>query len=120
MAIRSKTIFNKADTIRIINGINELPNPRKTALQTLYSIFPKEPSIIIIKYEVASFIICGGTFISRVKYEAKKKPNRDKQIEKKEKKIVYLRNSEDILDIIFLTGAVNSFFAFEEVTINKE
>lgn len=40
--------------------------------------------------------------------------------EKKEKKIVYLRNSEDILDIIFLTGAVNSFFAFEEVTINKE
>ena len=40
--------------------------------------------------------------------------------EKKEKKIVYLRNSEDILDIIFLTGAVNSFFAFEEVTINKQ
>lgn len=40
--------------------------------------------------------------------------------EKKEKKIVYLRNSEDILDIIFLIGAVNSFFEFEEVTVNKE
>lgn len=40
--------------------------------------------------------------------------------EKKDKKIVYLRNSEDILDIIFLIGAVNAFFEFEEVTVNKE
>ena len=40
--------------------------------------------------------------------------------EKKDKKLVYLRNSEDILDIVFMIGAVNSFFKFEEVTINKE
>ena len=32
----------------------------------------------------------------------------------------HLRNSEDILDIIFLIGGLTSFFEFEEVTINKE
>lgn len=42
------------------------------------------------------------------------------QTEKKEKQIVYLRNSEDILDIIFMMGGINSFFNFEEVIINKE
>lgn len=42
------------------------------------------------------------------------------QTVKKSKNIVYFRNSEDILDIIFLIGGVNSFFEFEEVTINKE
>ena len=42
------------------------------------------------------------------------------QTEKKNKSLVYLRNSEDILDIIFLIGGINSFFEFEEVTINKE
>lgn len=40
--------------------------------------------------------------------------------DKKDKKIIYLRNSEDILDIIYIIGGVNSFFGFEEVTINKE
>ena len=40
--------------------------------------------------------------------------------DKKSKSLVYLRNSEDILDIIFLIGGVTSFFEFEEVTINKE
>ena len=42
------------------------------------------------------------------------------QTEKKNKNIVYLRNSEDILDIIFMIGGINSFFEFEEVTVNKE
>ena len=42
------------------------------------------------------------------------------QTEKKNKSLVYLRNSEDILDIIFLIGGLTSFFEFEEVTINKE
>lgn len=50
----------------------------------------------------------------------KKMKKRVFQTEKKSKNIVYLRNSEDILDIIFLIGGVNSFFEFEEVTINKE
>lgn len=50
----------------------------------------------------------------------KKMEKRVFQTEKKSKNIVYLRNSEDILDIIFLIGGVNSFFEFEEVTINKE
>ncbi|MDO5089843.1 MAG: DNA-binding protein WhiA [Leptotrichiaceae bacterium] len=42
------------------------------------------------------------------------------QTDKKSKSLVYLRNSEDILDIIFLIGGITSFFEFEEVTINKE
>lgn len=42
------------------------------------------------------------------------------QTDKKMKSLVYLRNSEDILDIIFLIGGITSFFEFEEVTINKE
>lgn len=40
--------------------------------------------------------------------------------EKGNKYVVYLRNSEDILDVIFMIGSINSFFQFEEVTINKE
>lgn len=40
--------------------------------------------------------------------------------DKKNKNIVYLRNSEDILDVIFMIGGLNSFFEFEEVTVNKE
>lgn len=42
------------------------------------------------------------------------------QTDKKNKNLVYLRNSEDILDIVFMIGGVNSFFEFEEVTVNKE
>ncbi|RRD39466.1 DNA-binding protein WhiA [Leptotrichia sp. OH3620_COT-345] len=42
------------------------------------------------------------------------------QTDKKSKSLVYLRNSEDILDIIFLIGGIISFFEFEEVTVNKE
>lgn len=42
------------------------------------------------------------------------------QTDKKNKSLVYLRNSEDILDIIFLIGGVTSFFEFEEVVVNKE
>lgn len=42
------------------------------------------------------------------------------QTEKKNKNIVYIRNCEDILDIIVLLGGVTSFFEYEEVTINKE
>lgn len=34
--------------------------------------------------------------------------------------IVYIRNVEDILDVIVLMGGINSFFEYEEVTINKE
>ena len=49
--------------------------------------------------------------------------NIDKRIfkaEKKNKNIVYIRNCEDILDIIVLLGGVSSFFDYQEVTINKE
>ncbi len=42
------------------------------------------------------------------------------QTDKKNKNLVYLRNSEDILDIVFMIGGVSSFFEFEEVTVNKE
>ncbi len=39
---------------------------------------------------------------------------------KRNKKLVYLRNSEDIMDILVLIGAVQSFFAYEEVTMVKD
>lgn len=39
---------------------------------------------------------------------------------KRNKKLVYLRNSEDIMDILVLIGAVRSFFAYEEVTMVKD
>ncbi len=39
---------------------------------------------------------------------------------KKENEIVYVRNNEDILDIIVKLDAINSFFKYEETTINKE
>ncbi len=53
-------------------------------------------------------------------YLFKKMGKRVFQTDKKNKSLVYLRNSEDILDIIFLIGGITSFFEFEEVTINKE
>lgn len=39
---------------------------------------------------------------------------------KKNKKLVYLRNSEDIMDILVLIGAIKSFFAYEEITMVKD
>lgn len=39
---------------------------------------------------------------------------------KRSKKLVYLRNSEDIMDIIVLIGALQSFFSYEEVTMLKD
>ncbi len=53
-------------------------------------------------------------------YLFKKMGKRVFQTDKKNKSLVYLRNSEDILDIIFLIGGITSFFEFEEITINKE
>ena len=58
-----------------------------------------------------------GTYLY---YLFKKMGKKVFQTDKKNKSLVYLRNSEDILDVIFLIGGVNSFFEFEEVTINKE
>lgn len=40
--------------------------------------------------------------------------------DKRNKKLVYLRNSEDIMDIMVLIGAVQSFFSYEEVTMMKD
>lgn len=40
--------------------------------------------------------------------------------DKRNKKLVYLRNSEDIMDIMVLIGALQSFFAYEEVTMMKD
>ena len=42
------------------------------------------------------------------------------QTDKKSKSLVYMRNSEDIMDIIYMIGGLNTFFDFEETTINKE
>ncbi len=39
---------------------------------------------------------------------------------KRNKKLVYLRNSEDIMDILVLIGAVKTFFDYEEVTMVKD
>ncbi len=39
---------------------------------------------------------------------------------KKNKNLVYLRNSEDIMDILILIGAKHAFFQYEEVTVVKE
>ena len=40
--------------------------------------------------------------------------------DKKNKNIVYIRNSEDILDIIYMMGGEKIFFEYEDVTIIKE
>lgn len=40
--------------------------------------------------------------------------------DKRNKKLVYLRNSEDIMDIMVMIGALQSFFAYEEVTMMKD
>lgn len=40
--------------------------------------------------------------------------------DKRNKKLVYLRNSEDIMDIMVMIGAVQSFFSYEEVTMMKD
>ncbi|ACZ00518.1 DNA-binding protein WhiA [Streptobacillus moniliformis] len=42
------------------------------------------------------------------------------QTEKKNKNIVYIRNSEDILDIIHMIGGLQVFFEYEDVTVQKE
>lgn len=42
------------------------------------------------------------------------------QTDKKSKSLVYIRNSEDIMDVIYMIGGLNTFFDFEETTINKE
>lgn len=39
---------------------------------------------------------------------------------KKNKNLVYLRNSEDIMDLLIILGAKKSFFEYEEVTMMKE
>lgn len=39
---------------------------------------------------------------------------------KKEQNIVYIRNNEDILDILILLDAINVFFSYQNITINKE
>lgn len=41
-------------------------------------------------------------------------------ITKKNTNIVYVRNMEDILDIIIMLDATNTFFKYEDITINKE
>lgn len=40
--------------------------------------------------------------------------------DKKNKVIVYIRNSENILDLIIQLDGVKTFFKYEEITINKE
>ncbi|MBZ4684003.1 MAG: cell division protein WhiA [Fusobacteriaceae bacterium] len=40
--------------------------------------------------------------------------------QKKNKHLVYLRNSEDIMDILVMIGAVRSFFEYEEITMVKD
>ena len=39
---------------------------------------------------------------------------------KRNKELVYLRNSEDIMDILVMVGATQEFFTYEEMTIIKE
>lgn len=42
------------------------------------------------------------------------------QTDKKNKNIVYIRNSEDILDVIYMIGGEKIFFEYEDVTIIKD
>lgn len=42
------------------------------------------------------------------------------QTEKKNKNIVYIRNSEDILDILNSMSAINMFFEYQDIIISKE
>ena len=39
---------------------------------------------------------------------------------KRNKPLVYLRNSEDIMDIMVLIGSIQSFFKYEEMTMIKD
>lgn len=39
---------------------------------------------------------------------------------KRKKPLIYLRNSEDIMDILVLVGALNNFFKYEEMTMIKD
>lgn len=39
---------------------------------------------------------------------------------KKDQNIIYIRNSEDIMDLLVLFNAINIFFAYQNTTINKE
>lgn len=48
---------------------------------------------------------------------------RDKRVfmtQKRNKNLVYLRNSEDIMDVMVLVGAMKMFFEYEEVTMMKD
>ena len=53
-------------------------------------------------------------------YLFKKIGKRVFQAEKKNKNLVYIRNSEDILDILIIINAVSTFFKYEDTIINKE
>ena len=53
-------------------------------------------------------------------YLFKKIGKRVFQADKKNKNLVYIRNSEDILDILIIINAVSTFFKYEDTIINKE
>ncbi|MDR2880262.1 MAG: DNA-binding protein WhiA [Fusobacteriales bacterium] len=53
-------------------------------------------------------------------YLFKKIGKRVFQTDKKNKNLVYIRNSEDILDILIIINAVSAFFKYEDTIINKE
>ena len=53
-------------------------------------------------------------------YLFKKIGKRVFQADKKSKNLVYIRNSEDILDILIVINAVSTFFKYEDTIINKE
>ena len=53
-------------------------------------------------------------------YLFKKIGKRVFQADKKNKNLVYIRNSEDILDILIIISAVSIFFKYEDTIINKE
>ena len=53
-------------------------------------------------------------------YLFKKIGKKVSQADKKNKNLVYIRNSEDILDVLIIMNAVGTFFKYEETIINKE
>ena len=53
-------------------------------------------------------------------YLFKKIGKRVFQADKKNKNLVYIRNSEDILDVLIIINAVSTFFKYEDTIINKE
>ena len=53
-------------------------------------------------------------------YLFKKIGKRVFQADKMNKNLVYIRNSEDILDILIIINAVSTFFKYEDTIINKE